>query len=90
MAITRSQTKAGYAKLVKPDFTGRKGKTDQGWFSNEKLYWVFLTVVAAGVLYVFLHCKCILKTAQRLVGDIVQSTSNGTKDEQAERTEAVM
>ena len=90
MAITRSQTKAGYAKLVKPDFTGRKGKTEQFWISKEKLYWVFLTVVVAGVFYAYAHCKCILKCAQKLVGDLVQSVSSGTEAEQAERTEAVM
>ena len=89
MAITRSQTKSGYARLVKPDFTGRKGNTAQGWFSNEKLYWVFLTVIAAGVFYVLAHCKCILKTAQRLVGDITYIV-HGSSVGQAERTEAVM
>jgi len=83
MAITRSQTKSGYAKLAKPDSRGRRGKKDQGWFSSSKLNSAFATVIVAGLIYACVHFQCILEFTKKLTGDLI-SFINGEESTQAD------
>ena len=59
MAITRSQSKAGYFSSVRPLSGGKKGKGGN-WLEENATY-LYLALFAAGLYYVCTRWTCILK-----------------------------